>query len=339
MSKQKTLGLLAVAFCLILIFLLKRSGSTPSGRQQSPMTQTNGLATSQIQSGQVEQMAAPTPTPPTVSTQNLQSGIAQMKQQMQLWHSPLLFYGKVVDESNQPIAGVTISYSGNGVDESLTKEIRNQGTVLTDQQGIFQISGLYGIGLMFQLSHPEYYAYPDNSTGFDVRSPYQDGSTGNSMANARIFRMHHKGRPTTLIYWSGGFHAANDGTPASYPLRGRKRADILGQLQIKGWAGLRSDPNNYDWKIQLTLPNGGIIESTNDFDFVAPESRYANTLSFQVSGNESLSKTFFFQLPAGYIRFKLLVVMNKDMFVSGDYYFNPDGSRNLEAGQIIRPTE
>lgn len=338
-SKQKTLGLLAVAVCLILIFLLKRSGSIPSGQEQSSVPQTNEPAMNQPQNSQVEETPAPTTISPTVITQNLQFGITQMKQEMQLWHSPLLFYGKVVDESNQPIPGVAVSYSGNGVDESLTKEIRNQGTVLTDQQGIFQISGIYGIGLMFQLSHPDYYAYPDNSTGFDVRSPSKDGLTGNSMANARIFRMHQKGHPATLIYWSGGFHTANDGTPASYPLRGSKRADILGELKIQGWAGLRSDSNIYDWKVQLTLPNGGIIESTNYFDFVAPESGYSDTLSFQVSGNESLSKTFFLQLPAGYIRFRLLVVMNKDMFVSGDYYFNPDGSRNLEEGQIIRPAE
>jgi hypothetical protein len=151
--------------------------------------------------------------------------------------------------------------------------------------------------------------------------------------------MHTKGHPTSVIYRSGGFHAADNGTIANYPLRGVTRAEVLGQLQIQGWTGLRSDTNNYDWRVQLTLPNGGIVESTNYFDFVAPEAGYTDTLTFDIGNGESLNKTFFLDLPAGYIRFKLLVIMGKDMFVTADYYFNPDGSRNLEAGQIIRPTQ
>lgn len=308
----------------------------PSGQHQVIAVQTNGPVLIQGSPNQVE------PTITTAlrgDTQNVQPQNEQMMQELRLWHTPLRFYGKVVDESNQAIAGVQISYSGNAVDESLTKEIRNNGSVVTDQKGAFKIEGLYGIGLLFELSHPDYYPYPDNSTGFDVRSPPRDGVTGTSEAEPQIFRMHSKGQPVSLIYRTGGFHAANNGTIANYPLRGRTRAEVLGQLQIQGWTGLRTETNNYDWRVRLALPNGGIVESTNYFDFVAPETGYAGALNFEVGGNESLSKTFFLSLPAGYIRFKLLIIMRKDMFVTADYYFNPDGSRNLEVGQVVRPTQ
>jgi hypothetical protein len=151
--------------------------------------------------------------------------------------------------------------------------------------------------------------------------------------------MHSKGHPVPLIFRSGGFHAPNDGSIANYPLRGNTRSEILGQLQVQGWSGLRSDNSPYDWKVQLRLLNGGIVETTNYFDFIAPEAGYSDSVDFQVSGSENIRKAFFLKLPAGYIRFKLEVIMGKDMFVSGDYYFNPDGSRNLEPSQEIRPTQ
>ena len=123
---------------------------------------------------------------------------------------------------------------------------------------------------------------------------------------------------------------SNDGSVANFPLRGRTRAEILGQLEIQGWSGLRSEANPYDWKVRVRLPNGGISESTNYFDFIAPGTGYSNSASMEVGGGEMAQKTYFLKVASGYIRFKLKVIMGKDMFVSGDYCYNPDGSPNLE---------
>ena len=149
----------------------------------------------------------------------------------------------------------------------------------------------------------------------------------NTEDTALVFRMHSKGHPVPLIFRSGGFHAPNDGSIANFPLRGNTRAEILGQLQVQGWSGIRSDTNPYDWKVQLTMPEGGIIESTNYFDFLAPETGYSESVDFQVSGSEMARKQYFLKLPSGYVRFKLEVIMGKDMFVSGDYYYNPEVHR------------
>jgi hypothetical protein len=215
----------------------------------------------------------------------------------------------------------------------------NTGTVTSDERGIFKIDGINGISLMLQLSHPDYYPYPDNSTGFDKRSLPKNGYFSDSEENAELFRMHSKGHPVPLISRGGGFHAPNDGSVANYPLRGNTRAEVLGQLQIQGWSGLRSSTYPYDWKVQLSLPNGGIIETTNYFDFIAPDSGYSDAATIEVNGSENVRKTYFLKVPAGYIRFKLEVIMGKDMFVTGQYDFNPDGSRNLEPSQEIKPTQ
>jgi hypothetical protein len=281
-------------------------------------------------------------TAPTNGYQRVLDSIEQAKQEderiMTLAQLPLMYYGKVLDENNQPISGVQVSYTAHGVNQ-LLQEIFDKGTVMSDERGIFKISGINGIGLMLDISHPNYYPYPDNSTGFDKRSLPRKGYYSDSEEKAELFRMHSKGHPVPLTYRTGGFHAPSNGISTSYPLRGNTRAQILGYLQFSGWSGLRSETYPYDWKVQIKSPNVGIVEATNYFDYVAPETGYSDTVTIEVSGNESVRKTYFLKVPAGYIRFKLEVIMVKGMFVTADYDFNPDGSRNLEPSQEIQPSQ
>jgi hypothetical protein len=328
-----------IIIILISIWLLRKPGIVSPLQESQAGVQTNVLAESKTTNAPV---LVPDATMSANGFQAIQTRAEQAKQDderlITLAQSPLIYYGKVVDESNQPIANVQVSYTANAVDES-RQEVFNKGTVTSDERGLFKIDGINGIGLMLQISHPNYYPYPENSTGFDKRSIPRIGYFSDSEEKAELFRMHSKGHPVPLIFRSGGFHAPNDGSIANFPLRGNTRAEILGQLQIQGWNGLRSDTNSYDWKVQLTMPEGGIVESTNYFDFVAPETGYSQNLDFQVSGSEMARKQYFLKLPSGYIRFKLEIIMGKDMFVSGDYYYNPDGSRNLEPSQEIKPTQ
>jgi hypothetical protein len=317
-------------FAMLLFFAFARRETVVHAQQQA----NHGGSIAAIEPTNAHATALPVGVITNPSANVLaQAGLQkrQTDQQTMLWRTPLLYYGKVLDESNQPISGVRVSYGGNAVDIFGTKETRNQGFVTTDERGIFKIDGLFGIGLMFQLSHPNYYPYPDNSTGFDVRSRPRDGIVEDSEEHARIFRMHSKGHPVHLVHWRGGFHAPNNGSIASFPLRGATHDEVLGQLQIKSWSGLRSQNAPYDWKVELTVPNGGIIGTTDYFDFVAPSTGYSDRVDFEVSGSENMRQTYFVKLPAGYLRFKLEVIMGKDMFVTGDYYFNPDGSSNLES--------
>jgi hypothetical protein len=343
MNKQQKQFALAIGLLVVLIFvalLYKQRQPTSEVISTAELTNVTPAALETAGHSNIESVGASTSPAPKVESvrTRLEKANRETEAEIAMWQAPLLYFGKVVDEGNQPISGVQVSYGANSMNESRT-EVYTTGTVTTDERGIFKIDGVRGINLMVQLSHPNYYPYPENSTGFDKRSVPKKGYFSDSEENAELFRMHSKGDPVPLIFRRGGFHTPNDGTVAHFPLRGNTRAEILGQLQIQGWSGLRSDANPYDWKVQLNLPNGGIIEFTNYFDSVAPEAGYSTSVDVEVSGGEMIRKTYFLKVPAGYIRFKLEVIMGKDMFVSGDYYFNPDGSRNLEPSQEIRPTQ
>jgi hypothetical protein len=258
-------------------------------------------------------------------------------EQSSLWRTPLTYFGKVVDESDNPVPGARASYRGNSLDATLTQEASNEGAVTSDQRGIFKIEGLYGIGLMIEVTHPDYYSYPTNSTGFDVRSLPRKGFFSDNEEQAEVFRMHHKGAPVPLLKHSGGLHTPADGTVASFPFRGATSSEIIGQGRVSGWKK-PADPQtdgHYDWAVEISIPEGGIAESADYFGFVAPQEGYSETFRISMSKNDPdwkshVEKGLFFKLPNHFVRAKVSVDLYHDLFFSMDYAVNPDGSRNLE---------
>jgi hypothetical protein len=256
-----------------------------------------------------------------------------------MWQAPLLYCGKVIDESNQPIAGVQVSYNASAMDES-RKEIQNTGTVTTDERGIFKIDGVKGIGLMLQLSHPNYYPYPENSTGFDKRSVPRKGYFSDSEEKAELFRMHSKGHPVLLVHRRGGADVPVNSGNATVEFYGQQDKQVIGALQIEaaGDTPKNWNPTPYDWSVRLTVPNGGLVESTNQFGFVAPDSGYQRSIEISLAKNQpgwsdTVEKWFFIKQPSGYIHMRIYIAAKTPLYVSLEYYFNPDGSNDLEPVQ------
>jgi hypothetical protein len=259
--------------------------------------------------------------------------------QITMAQAPLIYFGKVVDESNQPIAGVQVSYAVSTVNES-REEVYNTGTVTSDERGIFKIDGVRGINLMVQLSHPNYYPYPDNSTGFDKRSVPGKGYFSDSEEKAELFRMHSKGHPVPLVHRRGGTDVPENDGARTVEFYGQQDKQVVGTLQIEasGDAPKNWSPTPYDWAVRLTVPGGGLVESTNQFDFVAPDSGYQQSVEIdmakdQVGWSDTLNKSYFVQLPNGYLRMKIHMRAKTPLYTSLEYFYNPDGSRNLEPAQ------
>lgn len=346
MKRQTQLSILfaCVIAALVWLFLLRPSALSKFAQTNAP-TSTQPDSQAVTQSDTMRTSAPPLSEATDVSAQ-IENTKLELTNMDQLWRTPLLYYGKVVDESNQPIAGVRVSYAGNSADESLTKATRNQGSVMTDDRGIFKIDGLYGIGLMFQLYHPNYYPYPDNSTGFDVRSPPRDGIVENSEANARIFRMHSKGHQVPLVHRVDGVNVPLDGTPTALNLKGSSDDQIIGKLIIEasGNPPSRYNQQPFDWDVKVSVPDGGLVEYTNYFDFVAPESGYQSSVEFSFPKDtngwtDTISENYFVELPSGYARLNIYMGVKRPLFFSIAYDYNPDGSPNLERAPGMQSTQ
>jgi hypothetical protein len=344
MNKNNFVILFACVIVVLILFwfLHQRPSNSPVARPVE-LLQTNKAVPIQQPDRRVTMQSNTMPASASSmhTAHDIRAQIEQTKQAMTnmalLWRTPLLYYGKVIDESNQPISGVRVSYGGNSINESLIQETRNEGSVTTDERGIFKIDGLYGIGLMFQLSHPNYYPYPDNSTGFDVRSRPRDGIVEDSETHARIFHMHSKGHPVPLMHRADGINVPLDGTAKTLDLRGTDYNQKIGQLVVEatGNPPQRYDQQPFDWDAKVIVPDGGLIEYTNQFDFVAPDSGYQSSVEFafpkEVTGwTDTVSKNYFVKLPSGYMRLNIYIGAKRPLFFSVEYDYNPAGSPNLE---------
>jgi hypothetical protein len=338
--RRTTYLIILVSIAVIVFLLLRKSDIVSYPQNGQTVAQANAPTEFKATNSSANTFDATKLTNGLNEFQDIQAHAEQVKQEderlMALAQSPLLYYGKVVDESNQPIADVQVSYTAHTVNKS-REDIFNTGMVKSDGRGIFKIDGINGIGLMLQLSHPNYYLYPDNSTGFDKRSVPRKGYFSDSEEKAELFRMHSKGHPVPLVHRRGSADVPVNGGSASVNFDGTEDSQVIGTLQIeasgntpKNWS-----PTPYDWSVRLTMSNGGLIESTNQFDFIAPDVGYQQSIEIdmtkdQQGWSDSVSKSYFVKLSNGYARMEIHIRAKTPLYVSLDYYFNPDGSANLE---------
>jgi hypothetical protein len=340
MNRKRSFVLLLLASSiLVIIWLVRFEGN--QGRQPIPMQlqASNQQITVPPQTQEASQASRRGLGPGAAINPQLpgQQQSNKIREYISLWRTPLLFYGKVIDDAGKPISGVKVSYSANSIDVTLTKDEYNQGIVTTDERGIFQINGIRGIGFILHLEHPDYYAYAANRNGFDIRSHPSDGIIPDSLEHAQVFRMHRKGKPVALIKRNGGLHAPADGTTINFPIRGKSRREIIGEVRAQGWKGA-PDPqkeNHFDWKVKISVPEGGVLATSKEFAFIAPETGYEQTLEIHMSKDDpnwrsNVKQKLSFKVPNYFIRAGASIDLYHDFYFSMYYYLNPDGSRNLE---------
>jgi hypothetical protein len=149
--------------------------------------------------------------------------------------------------------------------------------------------------------------------------------------------MHHKGHPASLVHRTDGVNVPLDGTPTPLVLRGSDYNQTIGQLVVEasGAPPQRYDQQPFDWDAKITVPDGGLIEYTNYFDFIAPNTGYQPSVEFSfpkgtIGWTDMASRKYFVKLPSGYARLNISIGAKRPLFFSVEYDYNPDGSQNLE---------
>ena len=85
------------------------------------------------------------------------------------------------------------------------------------------------------------------------------------------------------------------------------------------------------------MPNGGILQSSNELDFEAPLDGYQPEDEIDMPANreadwgDSAKRRCFLKLAAGnYARISFEMIAGGDHFFEVESFLNPSGSRNLE---------
>lgn len=257
-----------------------------------------------------------------------------------MWRTPIVFYGRVLDEKGAPVSGVKVTYGANTLDVSLEREGHVQGTVVSDAGGLFRISGLKSRGLTFGLSHPDYYNSPKNRTGISYAGD-RDPNIPDTPGKAWIFGVYKKQKPANLVNRSNTGHGSMDGTPLKIDL------GTYGQLIAEGTSSKPAewDGKPFDWNLRFFIPNGEIVECNDEVTFHAPMEGYGPGVALAMSRNDKgwrtdVWKSFYIKTGNLFGRIDVFVSVYHDLYLSVHYLINPDGSTNLESGrgaEIVSP--
>jgi hypothetical protein len=253
------------------------------------------------------------------------SQAAKMSAQHQ--HS-IEFYGETLDESNQPVAGVNAHLiltespaTPNGIVEA---------NIQSDTQGYFTFTGAVGKLLQVWLDKSGYYVSKSNRIDFDYMG-YQPNPN-----QPEVFHLRKKGSGSDLISAVLNAKMPRDGTPVNIDLI-KGKVGASGQLQMsqvkppyESWKKATA------WSFNMTIPDGGFVEESEEFPFEAPINGYLSTITFNFRAGQpdwktNLKKSYYivFGTPPCYGR----VDIENDIMWDGahiSYSINPDGSRNLE---------
>jgi hypothetical protein len=257
-----------------------------------------------------------------------------------LMHQPVSFYGRVVDESNQPVPAAQINF---GLRDVLFGERRISTNMLSDETGSFTLTGWYGEQLNVRVSKPGYYTPGRNQSASEFQFAAEPGQVFKpDSANPLVYHLRKKGKGVdSLINSQLGMRdnvwaeSAGDGTTVKVDLLNQKVAD--GPLEIsqikphqKNWQLITS------WFFSMKIADGGFVEENDEFAFYPPETGYQPVVAFnfqkgQTNWATGLRKDYYIKFgnPSLYGTLHVETSSSEDAVIL-KYVINPDGSRYLE---------
>jgi hypothetical protein len=198
------------------------------------------------------------------------------------WRTPIEFYGKVLDEKNQPVDGAEVKYSWSGTVEKYGGDGVMHQIMTSDANGQFRINGIEGKGLTIYVQKPGYYsrAYPQGS--YEYAGFWEPNFIEPDRNKPVIFQLVRRpiAEPT--------YHV---------DLRSISKAPLLvthidllaqpSETTAGGDFALRivrpPNPgyqNPFDWELKIEGGGGAeFIESNEEFMLRAPDEGYQKTLS------------------------------------------------------------
>lgn len=345
------LFVLLVAFGVTWFLLRRTRPETAKSAPTKPTVATAPQGAPATESPQNSSTAGSSPAssaPPVgVKPQDAESDKRYLDMLAPILQRSLVFYGRVVDERNAPVSGAKARFSLTNNPNPNGSGTR--GDTESDQDGRFVISGR-GMGIYVEVSKEGYYRVPEidgkrgsyghfrnheNLGNTDVPMPTED--------NSATFVLRKMGAAVPLVHVTQrSIIVPKNGTPTEIDLgTGQVVAAGKGQLRVEVWThneGLNPNKGqHYDWRCQLTIIGGGLVERTGQFDFEAPENGYAATAELAQAATaerwrQNMDKQFFVRLADNrFARINFEMIAGGDHFIVLESFLNPEpGSRNLE---------
>ena len=338
--RPKILIFCGLVLAVCVWFLLRRAPEPPKTEApevQAPLT-NQPLASQPAPPAKVApaQNPAPSQPPPAVAAavqRGSPEGLNEIQQRILAdWQRPIEFYGKVVDENTNPVAGAKISFQWV---ETPKEEGTRHSDAQSDAEGLFSLHDAHGPSLIVWVSKEGYYASHKGQWGFS----YTHGDFHPDGGSPVIFLLHKKGAGENLIGVKQNYRVARDGTPLGIDLAtGKATTGGSGDFVVQCWTDDqgKASGQKYDWHCVVTIPGGGVVPTDEEFAFQAPEKGYAPTNGIAMPADRTdwtsdVDLKFYYRLADGrYGRMTFSMIAGGQHFCMIDSVLNPSGSRNLE---------
>lgn len=198
------------------------------------------------------------------------------------WRQPINFYGKVVDESSNALSEVSVGYTWS----DLSPRGTSTNHIATDASGLFSIHET-GKRISITVSKDGYYSSRRDWNSYEYANP-ADGLFKPDAGNPVLFHLRKKGQAEPLIHGQKLFGSRVDGTLTYIDLtRGKAQLAPAGDLTLSCTRSARNTEGKFDWSFALSVPDGGLMESTNEFMLVAPTDGYQSTFTINHKAGDS----------------------------------------------------
>jgi hypothetical protein len=255
------------------------------------------------------------------------------------YKTPIEFYGKVVDQNGQLVAGATVDLEWTGIrGEALDKATKITGTdgrfVLTGVQGKLLVVRVHKADCISQVSAQGDYDFAD----FSAHNFYMPDSN-----NPIVFRVWKLGNPEPMYCWYPGGDFLTDGKPFWVDVK-NGRVGITGDV---AFSVIKNNPeqgrdSGYTLTIQAASGGGITMSGEGEFMFQAPVSGYQSIIRIEQIARRGRSDNDFKTTQnillyvrtadGKYAAMKARVIQYDSPKANLDtlIFFNPSGSRNLE---------
>jgi hypothetical protein len=239
------------------------------------------------------------------------------------------FYGKVIDQSGQPVVGAKVT--GNVMTTEGFQGTKETSQVTrTDGNGYFEFLGLHGQSLGV-VPEKEGYQFRQRGNG-NWTNDYKADSN-----NRVIFTMWKIKGSEPMIHTFIEAGLACNGTSRNFDLlTGRRDTGSLTATLTRSPLNIDSR-TPFDWTLNLSVIGGGLIEIKDLYPDEAPASGYQTVDISMPAGSKrwtpSVVKSYYFYDGHHYGQVTVNIMANYQpppTHVEFNTYINPSGSQNLE---------
>lgn len=271
---------------------------------------------------------------------------AALRKRLQEGNVPIDFYGKVVDQNGAPVAGVEVKAAIRLMKEPIPGMIGDGFDYLvasTASDGTF--SFLNRTGEFFGIDKIQKEGYLVSATVHEKTYYYasDEKKYRPNPSVPEVFKIWKQMGAEKLIEKNLKYKLTTEGRSYGLDLLNgaQAKADAIADIRVSMTAPSVIKPHvKYDWNFVLEAAEGGLIETSDDYMYLAPLDGYVSRIqvSFNASDanwSDNFRKRFYVMSRNGsvYARIEILVgvALNGRGYLHIESASNPNSSRNLES--------